>query len=403
MILSDYQAFEGRHYETGTVQNALAYQGVIAPHTHAPISEALLLGISGGVTVGYFTFEYEGYPPHISLLTRNTFDPLETLFERLAIPRDVQQTSSDDKARENLHEALADKKAPLVWVDMFSLPHNGFHYDENNWAVIPVVVYGLDDENAYIADRAGAPIIVDAGTLHTARARIKKYKFRVMTLDTPDWERLPAAVSNGIWQCIRLYTEAPPKGKRDSFGLAALQHWAKMLTNTRNKQSWLRYFSPGNRLWMALAGDGTQAGIYQAINLGEGNAAERGMYADFLQEAATILQKPTLSEAAELFRKSEAEWAKLAELTLPEDVAKLNEAKTLLARKRTAFIEQGSAALDEIVQINTRLESIQHDVSESFPMTEDEVTAFFERLAQQVLVVHDCEQAAIECVQSVMM
>ena len=91
--LTNYDAFEGRHWETGTVRNALAYQGVKAPHTNAPPSEALLMGISGGAVFGYFTFDYEGYDPILSLLTRNTFDPLDTLFERLAIPQNYHHTS----------------------------------------------------------------------------------------------------------------------------------------------------------------------------------------------------------------------------------------------------------------------------------------------------------------------
>ena len=82
-ILKDYKTFDGVHYETGTLHNILAYQGVKAPHTGKAISEALLLGVSGGITVGYFTFEYTGYLPHIALLTRNTFTPLETIFDRL--------------------------------------------------------------------------------------------------------------------------------------------------------------------------------------------------------------------------------------------------------------------------------------------------------------------------------
>ncbi|HET6595505.1 MAG TPA: hypothetical protein VFG81_07770 [Anaerolineales bacterium] len=54
----------GRHSETGSIHNALALQGVRAPHTGKPYSEALLLGVSGGIAFGYFTFEYKGYLPH---------------------------------------------------------------------------------------------------------------------------------------------------------------------------------------------------------------------------------------------------------------------------------------------------------------------------------------------------
>lgn len=48
VILKNYQEFAGRHWETGTIRNALAYQGVKAPHTGKSVSEALLMGITGG-------------------------------------------------------------------------------------------------------------------------------------------------------------------------------------------------------------------------------------------------------------------------------------------------------------------------------------------------------------------
>ena len=98
--------FHGRHWETGSIRNALAMQGFVAPHTGKPFSEALLLGVSGGITFAYFTFEYKGYLPHLALLTRNTFDPFPTILERLGIAQDVRQTNKAEIAEKNLIEAL---------------------------------------------------------------------------------------------------------------------------------------------------------------------------------------------------------------------------------------------------------------------------------------------------------
>lgn len=401
-ILKGYQEFAGRHYETGTVRNAFAYQGIKAPHTNAPISEALLLGISGGVTVGYFTFEYEGYRPHLALLTRNTFDPLSTLFDRLAIPREILRTDKPEKGLANLREVLEGGRPAVIWADMFSLPYNDLPYDQRAWGMRPLLVYGLDDQFAYLADSSSKPLKVSLETLQKARGRVKKEEFRVMALDAPDFNRLPAAVTQGIWQCISLFTEAPPKGKRDNFGFAALKHWANMLTNTRNKNSWARYFPRGERLWMALAGDTIQLGAYGFIHREAGNNAERGMYADFLDEAAVILNKPALKQAAVQFRQGEKAWQTLSELLLPDDVPLLKEAKTLLARKYALFIERGAEALDEIRQTNSRLKTLQKEAAANFPLSETETDAFHTRLAEQVLKVHDCEHDAIEQLQAAM-
>ena len=82
--------FTGRHWETGSIHNALAMQGIKAPHTGKPYSEAFLLGVSGGIALGYFLFEYGGFLPHLALLTRNTFDPFPRILERLGIAQDVR-------------------------------------------------------------------------------------------------------------------------------------------------------------------------------------------------------------------------------------------------------------------------------------------------------------------------
>ncbi|NJL56476.1 BtrH N-terminal domain-containing protein [bacterium] len=144
-VLSDYQAFNGRHAETGSVHNVLAYQGVRAPHSGQPPSEALLLGLSGGVTFGYFTFTYSGHLPHLALLTRNTFNPLQTLLNRLGIAQDLRQTGSPDKAEQNLESMLAIGQPVIVWADRFSLPYNHLP-TAYSWAMEPIVVYGLELE-----------------------------------------------------------------------------------------------------------------------------------------------------------------------------------------------------------------------------------------------------------------
>lgn len=399
-ILKNYQEFAGRHWETGTIRNALAYQGVKAPHTGQPVSEALLLGITGGVTVGYFTFEYTGYLPHLALLTRNTFSPMTTLLERLAIPQEIYRTDKPQKGEANLLEVLESGQPALVWADIFTLPYNDLPFDEQNWAMLPILIYGYENGTAYIADRSSRPFEVSAEVLQKARARVKKDEFRVVMLGAPDWNKLPGAVNQAIWQCISLYTEAPPKGKRDNFGLAALEHWASLLTNTRNKQSWARYFPPGERMWMALVGDTTHAGAYGAIALEPGNSAERGMYADFLDEAAMILNKPTLREAASLFRESERAWSALAELLLPDDVPLFKEAKSLLNRKRTVFIEQGGEGLAAIRDINQKLRALQ--AAEHFPLNEPEAADFRARLAAQVNAVRMLESDAVNCLKAAM-
>ena len=394
-ILENYNEFAGRHYETGSLRDALAWEGVRAPHTGEALSEALLLGISGGIAFGYFTFHYQGYPPHLVLLTRNTFDPLQTIYERLAIPRDVRQTASADRGAANLRSALEEGHAAIVQADAFSLPWTLLPPDERNWGMAPLLVYGLDDEHAWIAGPSSQPLVIPAATLAAARGRVKKEKFRVTTPGAPDFSRLPDAVEAGIRQCLALFTEPPPRGSKKNFGLAALEHWAQLLTNTRNKQSWARYFAPGRDLMMALAGNHTQPGAFSWIETWGFDGMERAAYADFLDEAAVILERPALEDAAAGFRHSHAQWRQLAQMLLPEEVPALAETRQLLQRRYALLDEQGMDALPEMRRCHERQSAIFDTLSEDFPMTEAELVSFREGLAGQVLAIRATEGEAL--------
>jgi hypothetical protein len=247
-VLTDYTEFEGRHYETGAVRNVLAYHGVVAPHTGEAPSEALLLGLSGGIAFGYFLFDYGGPGRLLSLLSRNTFDPMETLLDRLGVPRDVRKTADPARAESTLEATLEAGDPAIVWADLALLPYSGMPREDGWWAVTPIVVFGVDNGTASIADRSSRPLRVARSDLVAARSRIAKERHRQMTLGTPDFERLPDAVREGIRQSVALFFDPPPKGARTNFGLAGLRHWAAMLTNTRNPRGWARFYPPGPHL-----------------------------------------------------------------------------------------------------------------------------------------------------------
>ena len=393
--LDNYQEFAGRHHETGTLRDALAWAGARAPHTGEPPSEALLLGISGGIAFGYFTFHYQGYPPHLVLLSRNTFDPLSTLYERLAIPRDLRQTGSAAKGVDNLRSALDEGHAAIVEADAFGLPWTLLPPDERNWGMIPLLVYGLDEERAWIAGPSSQPLIIPAATLHEARGRVKKAKYRVTTLGAPDFSRLEIAVEAGLRQCLALFTQPPPRGSRHNFGLAALERWAQLLTNTRNRQGWPRYFAPGRDLMMALAGNHTQPGAWSWIEAWGFDGLERAAGADFLEEAALILNRPALREVAAGFRRSHAQWRALARMLLPDDLPALAETRQLLQRRHALLREQGMDALPEMRRCHERQAELFAQLSADFPLGEAELAAFLEGLAQQLLAIRATEAEAL--------
>lgn len=390
----------GRHWETGSIHNALALQGIKAPHTGEPYSEALLLGISGGIAFGYFTFEYKGYLPHVALLTRNTFNPFQTILERLGVAQDIQQTNKAETAEKNLQNALESGLYPILWADQFSLPYNSLPADKPMWGMMPVLGLETDGKSVAVADRSSQPLHLSMAELTVARGRVKDEKYRLITLDVPQTAKLAGAVHKGICQTISLFTEEPPRGARDNFGFAAYDKLAELLVNTRNKQSWERFFAPGIRMYHALAGSPVQPGAYHWVNTwGSADGADRGLYADFLLEAAQILKKPALNESADKFRESHKLWLAFADALLPDDIPLLGESKKLIQRRHHLFIGEGESALSEIKQINTRLDELLALSEKDFPLSNVQAAGLRSNLRDILLKIKTVEGQAVDLLQ----
>lgn len=397
--LSDYDQFQGLHWETGSLRNSLAYQGVVAPHTGQPYSEAMLLGISGGIVMGYFTFAYQGNDPQVQILTRNTFDPLQKIYERLEIQTNVHQTASPEKGVNNLMEVLAAGLPAIVYADMFSLPYNALPYDEGMWAMFPILVYGFNEgtDLVSIADRARVPLTVTGEELAAARGRTKKNKYRLLTLEPPNPKKLQSAVEAGIKNCIELFTQPPPKGSKNNFGFLAYKKWADNLIKTKTRGSWQQEFPPGRKMFAALTS------AFQNITIfGKDGGAEREVYAQFLDEASSLISNTALKDIAQNFRASAKAWDNLATALLPDEVPLFKETRELMLDKHQLFLNKGNAALQEIHQMNNRLDEIKNQVSEQFPLNIAEAAELNSSVRDKVLEIHDIEIKAIKNLQKAM-
>lgn len=396
-ILNDYHHFNGLHWETGTLANALAYQGVKAPHSGQPLSEALLFGISGGIVAGYFTFEYAGHEPWLHFTTRMSFDPMQVVIERLGIQRQIKQTDKPEKGVQNLIEALDTGKAAIVWADTFSLPYTNLKSAKDMWGNLPVVVYGYDAaaDRVYIADRPRVGVSVATAELAAARARVRSNKHRLMILDSLDVNRLPETIETGIRACIGYFLQpAPLKPMQGKFGLDAFTRWADLLVDSKKKEGWAKAY-PGAKLYPMLKS------AYHYINLwGTDHNGARGLYADFLDEAANIMGKPALKQVASQYRALTERWQALSRALLPDQVTPLQTTRELMEREYELYMSQGNDSLTERRQIGQRLQAIRDAVAADFPMTDSEVTAFRENLRVHVMKVHDAEKVAVEALQS---
>ena len=344
--------------------------------------------------MGYFSFAYDSFDPQCNILTRNTFDPFETMMARLGIVQTVQQTAKPDKAVDLLVDALADGAPAIVWADHWSLPYNGLGEDAQMWGMMPIVVYGydVDADRVWIADRARVPLTVSTAQLAAARGRIKKDKHRLLTVDLPDPDKLASAVNAGIWDCIKLFTEKPPKGSADNFGLRAYENWAKLLTQPKQRLSWEKVFAPGPNMYAGLTSAYTFSFLF-----GKDDAldAERARYADFLDEAAVILDKPALRDGAETFRRAAQAWRSLGLTLLPDEIEPLGEARSLMTRRHLRFLQAGEDALNEIHQIDAQLAELRHRMETEFPLTQAQAEAHREQIAEKLLEIRALEEEGV--------
>jgi hypothetical protein len=321
------------------------------------------------------------------------------MLSRLGVAQAIHQTAKAERAVANLVTALDEGLPPIVWADMWSLPYNALAYDRGMWAMFPVVVYGYDEDGGvvHLADRARVGLTCTPAELATARGRVKQDKHRLITLEAPDEDKLAAGVSAGIWDCLRLYTEAPPKGSKSNFGLAAYHTWVEMLTKPKARLSWERVFPAGQKML-----DGLTSAFSDIAIFGKEGGAERDVYAGFLEEAAVILARPGLNEGAAHFRAAAAAWDALGRTLLPDEIAPFAETRALLLERHSRFLDEGNAARPRMAAIDARLAEIRAALAGDFPLTAPQVAAHRAAIAAQVMAIHDIEATAVTVLREAM-
>ena len=398
--LRDYNEYGGDHWELGALRNALAYQGARMPHTGQAPTEALLLGIAGGIVAGYFIFEYEGYPPMFNFLTVNSFDPLANALERLGIEAKTRRSGSAEKARQHLIDALGGGCAPLVWADVTSLGYGDTQWAEDYWFVIPLLVTAYDAvaDQVRLVDRASVPLEISASALDAARVRIKKERQLLMTVGGIAMERLPEATCAGIAQCIQHAVGEPPrKPMRGKYGLAAYTRWADALVDERGKNGWKRQFSTGSKRFAVLT-----FFYHYTQHFGTGGFGARARYADFLEEAAVILTNEGLRVAASEFRAAREGWAALYETLFSASIEPLHQARQLIDERERLFREQGNASMAARRAIEEKLSALRAAADETLAFAEAEEREWREGMREAVLALQTRETNAFDSLQAAM-
>src|SRR5687767_10134498 len=115
----------GAHPETAALLRLLLHAGVKGP-AGAP-TEALVLGLGGGIGASCFTFEYKGHAASFYVSTRTepqyayTADFIKTAAARFGAVCTIAESTSPKAAAKKLSEFV--KRGPTIaWVDLAKLP-----------------------------------------------------------------------------------------------------------------------------------------------------------------------------------------------------------------------------------------------------------------------------------------
>jgi hypothetical protein len=344
-LLPGYDMVGGIHAESATLANVLRHAGVVAPHTGQPFEESFLFGLAGGIGFMYFAFEYANAAPMLSVVLRSDSYPdafVRRGLERSGAELDWHETGSAAQAVRHLDEALEHDRAAICVTDMTGLPWYGMPVEYRGFAPHYVAVIGVRDDEVAIDDRAARPLILSRAALADARAGYRKGKHRLVTVRPapPVARQDPAGVVlDAIGTTARGFHEAPHAGFGSNFGVRGLEKWARLIGDARDAKGWHRMLGEGRDLAAALTR------MYEGIEVEfTPPAGGRPLYADFLDEAAAIVGRPGLEEAAVLYREAAAGWQAFARASLPEAEPTLDAIRRLVDQRIENMDALGEAA-----------------------------------------------------------
>ena len=170
-----------------------------------------------------------------------------------------------------------------------------------------------------------------------------------------------------------------------NIGLAGIQKWSELVVK------WPEQFQGMNLLGALMNG-------FMYIEIaGTGGSAFRSMYAQFLEEASPIMNKPALKEVAGMMRESAAVWSEIASGLLPDPWPNLKRMRELMFEKNQLFEEQAPGTLEGMIRINEQLDELMKKA------TEDLVSppAFLADVRQNILRCREIESKAFEQLNSI--
>lgn len=378
----------GRYPESAAVRNALHQ---LSRCSGDLCTEEMLFGLGGGIGLIYFLFNMHGAHP-VVVGTRYHASEAETpvfvmqMCEAWGATTELKHSSSRSAATKSLTKMLDDGFTPIVWVEVTKLPYLFLSGHPNTYHTI--VVYQKDGDEFVVGDLGQSVARMSVEQLEEVRHSHFAPKFRSLTVkDAPAKPEIREMVT----QRIQLTCSQMLEGLGiANFGLGAFEKWAGMLTNTRNKKGWPNVFTDGPLL------HGAMSSVYGQIELrGFGGSAFRGLYADFLDQAAGVVKKPALKKVADQFREAEASWRQIALAALPDSIPVLKTTRETLDRRAKLFQKPRTTKIDEeLDSIRTRLKQLRASSAKDLDLSAKDRLDLFSNIRARVLKTEAIERAA---------
>jgi hypothetical protein len=322
-LVPGYDRFGGgQHHESTLLAHLLRQRGITAPHTGEAYTEAMLGGLAGGIGFMYAVFEYKGLPPMLTIVAQHHPEPwVPAALDRLGCPYRISHSTSTPVALGALRREL-DAGNPVLCTIARSYAASGIDADPYQ-----VVVAGWDGATLYLDDVAVAPRAIDEAAFGAAWSAHRKGRYERLTVTGGPSGALPSgALPDAIRAAVATtvaHLTGPVLGNAfdANFGFSGMARLAGQLRDRRTKSGWLRRFGTPESLGIGLAR------LAECLEVTyTAPAATRALYADFLDEAAPLVDDKRLAEAATLFRASGALWSRVASRALAELPAEYVEA-----------------------------------------------------------------------------
>ncbi len=288
-IIQGFVPYEGVHCETTAMGNLLQFAGIW-------LSEPMLFGLGEGLGFIYWDSKNMDFP---FIGGRIKTDRLSARIAfRPNLTHRVQETSSIEKARKNVQSCLergipVGLKLDSYYLDYFTNKvHFAGHY---------AVIYGMDEEYAYMADTRQQGGLLKTRLDRLAMARNAKGPMSSRNLSftiepAGDLPPLKPAVRSALSQNAHDFLNPPIQNAGHKGILKMSKEILKWPSRSKN-------FEHDLCLTALLMERG-----------GTGGALFRNLYRDFLNESAELLEDPKVKQACLMFERIAPMWTAVSSL-----------------------------------------------------------------------------------------